>query len=401
MSCDFACVQNQCGGVCAPGRTQCANANEVDTCGQTGQWGDRRACNFVCTGDNCGGVCRPNDRKCKNNTQEQRCNAQGQWVDGSACEFACSNNACGGVCKPGATRCKGSTAQEVCNAQGQWETKSCPNNACANNACVSCQPGDKRCTSTTAYQECTSSGSWSTSTKTCQFACTNDECSGECKPGATASQCDHSSNLLQKTSVCNDNGDWEQVQCSSLESCQSGACGQHRRTIFITDDIYFPTGGLSNLDSKCKEAAAEANLSGSFKALLADSKTDIFKRFKMEGGPFRTPGGTIVAFNWQQLLDGTLQNLITENQHGSPSIPAATPANADRCGGKTNLVWANINDGGGTAGTRATDNCNDWTSSGTNGTAFFGDRGSTTKWKYSCNALACSTRAPLVCVQDQ
>jgi hypothetical protein len=401
MSCEFACVQNKCDGVCNPGDTHCASGTERETCGQTGQWGDRRPCDFVCTGNKCDGVCRPNERKCKNATQEQTCNAQGEWQDGATCDHVCTNNACGGDCDPGETRCKTSSQVEVCSDQGQWQTSSCPDGVCVGDVCATCKPGALDCTSNRQYLECNAQGEWGTAKKTCKNACVADKCDGVCIPGTNDTQCDHSSGAKQATRICGDQGTWQNVTCSGVQSCVKGECGSFTKRIFITKNTYPPVGGLSGLDANCQQSASAAGLSGTFKAFVTDSKTDVFKRFSMEGGPFRTPGGTLVAFSWDQLINGDLQNLIDEHESLGFDIPPAVPEPTGICSGSTKLVWANIKKGGEVAGSQFSDNCNDFVTTAFSGRAYFGDYSSTTKWRYSCNAAgSCNTLAHLICVEQ-
>jgi hypothetical protein len=221
-----------------------------------------------------------------------------------------------------------------------------------------------------------------------------------CIPGAQDTKCDHSSGAKQATRVCGDQGTWENMTCSSNLSCVKGKCGSFPKTIFITQDNVRPVGGLAGLDGECQESADAGGLSGTFKAFLIDSKTDVFTRFSMEGGPFKTPGGTTVALNWDQLINGDLQNLINEHEYLGLDIPPAVPNPTGICSGATTLVWANILKGGGIVAAEAIDNCNNFTTSA-GGRAYFGDYSSKTKWRYSCGAAAgCNTRAHLICIEQ-
>lgn len=404
MSCEFACVDDECGGVCDPGSTQCASGTEVQTCGQTGEWGDERACNFVCTGTDCGGVCQPNARRCKNNTQEQTCNAQGQWQDGQTCAFACVNNACGGVCKPGAQACANRSQAQSCNAQGQWETRDCPNESCVGNSCAACQPGSTQCKSTTQYEECTASGAWSGQIKTCEFACTDGQCDGQCKPGM--GKCDESG--APSGELCDETGNWERMSCKTNESCAGGQCGSHPRTVFVSSRVYRGNlGGLAGADEQCAGLARAARLEGTFKAFLLDANTDhIDQRFKMEGGPFKLPSGKVVAYNWESLLRNALLAPLNEVETGTGAPIAATlqPEPEQFCddGSVKSLVWANVRRSGAITG--ATSNCANWTknflseSRGAN----FGNFADTSEWKDYCLMAGefCNTLAHIVCIQD-
>ncbi len=108
-----------------------------------------------------------------------------------------------------------------------------------------------------------------------------------------------------------------------------------RRIVFLTYGPYKGTeiGGLSGADDICRVDAELALLPGTYKAWLSDSAESPATRFNLEGGPFILPDGTtIVADNWEDLTDGTIQHEIDMHANKEWSIfnrPTWTSTNVD------------------------------------------------------------------------
>ncbi|KKQ77905.1 hypothetical protein A3B42_02920 [Candidatus Daviesbacteria bacterium RIFCSPLOWO2_01_FULL_38_10] len=86
--------------------------------------------------------------------------------------------------------------------------------------------------------------------------------------------------------------------------------------VFITSTAYNGNlGGLSGADSKCQARADAANLGGTWKAWLSDDVSSSATRLNHSSVPYKTLDGKVVADNWDDLTDGSLQNAIsvTEN----------------------------------------------------------------------------------------
>ncbi len=129
-----------------------------------------------------------------------------------------------------------------------------------------------------------------------------------------------------------------------------------RRLVFVTSTTY--TGGaidgVSGADDLCQTRADAAGLTGSFKAWISDGTTanNPSSRFTQAGGPYELTTGTVVANNWADLTDGTLDSAINYNENGVSA--------------SGNNVWTNTGTGG--AYVTTTNDCTNWTStSGTNG----------------------------------
>lgn len=123
----------------------------------------------------------------------------------------------------------------------------------------------------------------------------------------------------------------------------------------VGPDSGFDLGGLAGADQKCRTAAAGANLpaeAGRWKAWLSDTTTSAASRLNKNGSPYKLVDGTIIAENWTDLTDGTLQNSIRKTQHGnSYNGEGATRKNA---------VWTNTSPDGEKASSALKDTCNDW-----------------------------------------
>lgn len=116
--------------------------------------------------------------------------------------------------------------------------------------------------------------------------------------------------------------------------------------VFITSTTYNGNlGGLAGADAKCQTRASAANLGGTWKAWLSDSTTSATSRLLHSSVPYKLVNGTVVANNWDDLTDGTLQNTIGITELGTTKF-----------GG----VWTNTESNG---QTYRTDYCSNFTSS--------------------------------------
>ena len=125
--------------------------------------------------------------------------------------------------------------------------------------------------------------------------------------------------------------------------------------VFVTKDLYTGNlGGLAGADAKCQASANAANLGGTWKAWLSDSKTSASSRLIHGNAPYRLVNGIVIANNWDDLTDGSLINRIDKDQFGgSIDWPAWTGTTAS----------GEIHSRG---------NCNDWTATTADYTAAIG-----------------------------
>lgn len=130
-------------------------------------------------------------------------------------------------------------------------------------------------------------------------------------------------------------------------------------------------GGLGGADTKCQTAASNAGYGGTWKALLSDQATNAQDRIPFDWGVLRRLDNAIVANNWNDLWDGSLQNPISLSEnlgavtgwvHSATSIYGVKrSATSGTCSGWTS---SGINDNAvGSAGSSG----NDWVAYGSTG----------------------------------
>ncbi len=103
-------------------------------------------------------------------------------------------------------------------------------------------------------------------------------------------------------------------------SCGGGP-GKRERIVFVTpDDVLGLTtgnlGGLSGADDSCQNWADTYGLEGTYKAWLSDISHSPDDRFTKDGS-FKLVDGTVVANDWADLTDGTLQAAIDMEPGGT------------------------------------------------------------------------------------
>jgi len=130
----------------------------------------------------------------------------------------------------------------------------------------------------------------------------------------------------------------------------SSVTSQASSTVFVTSTTYTGNlGGLTGADAKCQARADAAGLPGTYMAWLSDSTGSPDTRFVKSTGPYTLVDDTIIAANWDDLIDGTLPLSINLDEIGSLML-FSSPTN----------VWSTT----ASDGTRASNShCNDWSSS--------------------------------------
>lgn len=133
-----------------------------------------------------------------------------------------------------------------------------------------------------------------------------------------------------------------------------------RRTVFVTSRTYAPVvdfGGLEDADALCQRHATEAGLSGTYKAWLSDELTSAASRFDQSAGPYVLTDGSLVAVDWDDLVDCTNPNCL---RHTISLDEYQAPAAGD-------YVWTGTTQAGGTDYYEGT--CVSWTVTETGGAA--------------------------------
>ncbi|MCP3931938.1 MAG: DUF1554 domain-containing protein [Bacteroidetes bacterium] len=96
-------------------------------------------------------------------------------------------------------------------------------------------------------------------------------------------------------------------------------CGA--KQVFITNAPYQGNlGGLKGADFICNVLASQANLSGSYKAWLSENNNSPGNRFIKSSWPYVLVDGTVVAQNWNDLVDGSIAGSINLDQNGDSRL---------------------------------------------------------------------------------
>jgi hypothetical protein len=160
-------------------------------------------------------------------------------------------------------------------------------------------------------------------------------------------------------------------------------------TVFVTSAIYNgDLGGLAGADATCQALADAAGLTGTYKAWLSDTTASPSTRFTQSANPYVRVDGVIVADNWADLTDGTLDATISRDEHGA--LTAWTS------------VWTSTTPLGTIYPSNGNYTCNEW-----RGTSFYaGGTGSTLHTDGYWTAVLvngipdCNLRNALYCVEQ-
>ncbi len=141
---------------------------------------------------------------------------------------------------------------------------------------------------------------------------------------------------------------------------------------FLTSVVYDGNlGGLKGADNKCQLRADSLNMGGTWKAWLSDEKTSAASRLNHFNGPFKMMDGTVVADNWNDLVDGVLKSPINIDEYGYSAAWS---------------VWTNTKPDGTVSSNEA---CLNWTSNisylGRVGTTSYQDQRWTSYSSSTCN----------------
>lgn len=164
-----------------------------------------------------------------------------------------------------------------------------------------------------------------------------------------------------------------------------------QRIVFATASSW--SGGSidepAGAHAKCQAAAETAGLPGRYMAWIATNDFAPAYGFEQSTVAYVLPDGTKVADNWDDLIDGTLDNYILQDENGN-----------DLTGINPKYAWTNVT----TSGAAHTDTssfgaCNRFTSDSFN----FGRAtidGSGTDWTTPGSSVICGTAARLYCFQQ-
>jgi hypothetical protein len=172
-----------------------------------------------------------------------------------------------------------------------------------------------------------------------------------------------------------------QGQVADLEARVRVLEAYHGRTkmVFVSSATYNGNlGGLSGADDKCQTLATGAGLPGSYKAWLSDTSVGPSTRFTHSAVPYILPDGTVVANDWADLTDGSLQHAINLTENLNPPVYEGTQTGTDTAGGPrwTNPIYM----------------CANWTSASSD---LFRYGGLNTQSDYTWTAVETGTGCPV------
>lgn len=121
--------------------------------------------------------------------------------------------------------------------------------------------------------------------------------------------------------------------------------GLSGRRIFVTDGVQNADfGGLDGADALCTSQAAASDLGGEFKAWLSTMTSSVSDRLTHSSEPYILVDGTLVANDWDDLVDGSILAPINLDAGGqlrggdvwTGTLPSGLPYTQGDCGGFTN-----------------------------------------------------------------
>lgn len=148
-------------------------------------------------------------------------------------------------------------------------------------------------------------------------------------------------------------------------------------------------GGAVGGDARCQTAADTAGLGGTFMAWLSDETTSPTERFFRSPEPYVLLDGTVIAEDWNDLIDGELQNPINRTEDNvEDSFLAWTGTDAD---GTLD-----------TSGSASARTCNNWSSSNSEAGGSYGSNAATdAEWSVGIHQTQfCSISVPLYCFEQ-
>ena len=169
----------------------------------------------------------------------------------------------------------------------------------------------------------------------------------------------------------------------------SASCKWNGKIVFATSAVYSGAiGGITAADDKCNTLAMVAGLAnaGAFLAWINDDKTWPAARMAPWEGRYLLRDGTVIADNWDDLVDGTLDAPIRVDETGSWIADDATP-----------YAWTGTSAKGLPVLTKQ---CSAWTTSSKDAAGRWGTLSSTDKnWSSSIDA-ECSATARILCIEQ-
>ena len=205
---------------------------------------------------------------------------------------------------------------------------------------------------------------------------------------------------LEPGDTCNDglcfNGAANGVCDQDLE-CRTDPSTTGDCVVFITSDEHDGNlGGLEGADAICQERAHAAGLPGTFKAWLSDSTVSAAERLTHSAVAYIDTRGQLVADDWADLTDGSLERALTIDE-----VAYDWDTDAGHCGVSIYFArtWTASTIGGASHGPF----CDDWTDAGdaTGATGYYCYASEAwTDATLSEDTAGCSAPLSLYCLQQ-
>jgi len=144
-------------------------------------------------------------------------------------------------------------------------------------------------------------------------------------------------------------------------------------------------GGLAGADALCDQLAQDGSLGGTFQAWLGDATNGPAGRTLRQGKPYVSTIGTVIADDWADLTDGTLDSAPNRDQLGDP-VPSAY------------YVWTNVAAIGGD--TEGASDCTGWTSASPGDSGAYGVTGVTAATWTDSVVVACDQQNHVYCIEE-
>ena len=158
--------------------------------------------------------------------------------------------------------------------------------------------------------------------------------------------------------------------------------------IFVSSKAYKgDLGGLSGADATCKSLADNSTVADlhnkTWKAWLSDSSTSAESRLTHSTTSYKLPNNTLVANNWNDLIDGSLSHQININENS---------------GTNGEIVWTNSTMSGSIFST--TNTCSNWTLESSSLQSRTGDSTAKDKTWTDYNTNSCNIAFRLYCIEQ-
>lgn len=255
----------------------------------------------------------------------------------------------------------------------------CVDEPCVNNLCGETLPDGEPCTS----------GAQCTSGHCTDGVCCDTACSGLCEACVAATTCGDDGTCAPIVS-----GTDPDAECSGQANvCFAGSC-MTGKVVFTTSlDYNGNFGGLAGADAICQTHATMGCLEGTYMAWLSTSTETPLTRFNPLSVPYRRVDGALVASNFNDLIDAQIDVPLNQDERGN-----APPLSMQLGSCEPDLAYTGTLPNGEAWGD-ASNRCNDWTTSSSDGTwgRFSVTNGNWAQYCTGSGGTTCSRKSPIYC----